>query len=85
MGGIGVAVDTYAPDHSGDAQFHQDIYNYFQKVGNLDDLKQNSTFVDAVNIIIQETMAFVMQITTIIMAIVFILTLRLQDKKIKKQ
>jgi EmrB/QacA subfamily drug resistance transporter len=84
MGGIGTAVDTYAPDHSGDEQFHMDVYNYFQKVGNIDDLKDNSTFVDVVNLIIQETMAFVMQITAILMAVVFILTLRLQDRKIKQ-
>lgn len=84
MGGIGTAVDTYAPDHSGDEQFHLEVANYFQKVGNIDDLKQNSTFVDVVNIIIQQTMAFVMQITAIIMGIVFLLTLRLQDRKIKQ-
>ena len=84
MGGIGTAVDTYAPDHSGDEQFHLEVANNFQKVGNIDDLKQNSTFVDVVNIIIQQTMAFVMQITAIIMGIVFLLTLRLQDRKIKQ-
>ena len=84
MGGISTAVDTYAPDHSGDEQFHQDVYNYFQKVGNLNDIKDN-TLINVVNIIIQETMAFVMQVTALIMVIVFILTLRLQDKKIKKQ
>ena len=84
MGGIGTAVDTYAPDHSGDEQFHLEVANYFQKVGNIDDLKQNSTFIDVVNLIIQETMAFVMQITAIIMGIVFLLTLRLQDRKIKQ-
>ena len=84
MGGIGTAVDTYAPDHSGDEQFHLEVANYFQKVGNIDDLKQNSTFVDVVNLIIQETMAFVMQITAVIMGVVFLLTLRLQDRKIKQ-
>ena len=84
MGGISTAVDTYAPDHSGDQQFQMDVYNYFQKVGNIDDLKQDSTLVDVVNIIIQETMAFVMTITAIIMGIVFLLTLRLQDTKIKQ-
>ena len=85
MGGVSTAIDTYAPDHSGDQQLHQDVLNYFQKVGNLDDIKDNNTVVDVANTIIQETMAFVMQVTTIIMAIVFILTLRLQDKKLKKQ
>ncbi len=82
MGGISTAVDTYAPDHSNDQQFHEDVYNYFQKVGT-EELQHNSTLVDVVNIIIQNAMAFVMQITAILMGIVFLLTLRLQDKKNK--
>ena len=85
MGGISTAVDTYAPEHSGDEQFHLEVANYFQKVGNIDNLKDNSTVVDIVNIIVQSTMAFVMQITAILMGIVFLLTLRLQNKKINKQ
>ena len=84
MGGISTAVDTYAPDHSGDEQFHQDVYNYFQKVGNLDNITQDSLLVDVVNIIIQETMAFVMMVTAILMAVVLVLTLRLEDIKIKQ-
>jgi Na+/melibiose symporter-like transporter len=84
IGGVGTAVDTYAPDHSGDEQFHMDLFNYLQKAGTADNLKDNSTFVDVVNLIIQETMAFVMQITAIIMGVVFLLTLRLQDRKIKQ-
>ena len=83
MGGVSSAIDTYAPDHSGDEQFHQDVINYFQKAGNIDNIKQDSTLVNAFNIIVQNTMAFVMQITAIIMAIVFALSFRLQDKKIK--
>ncbi|WP_405296255.1 MFS transporter [Methanobrevibacter sp.] len=83
MGGVGTAVDTYAPDHSNDQQFHDDVYNYFQKVGTIDDIKQNNTLVDVVNIIIQNAMAFVMQITAILMGIVLVLTFRLQDKKVK--
>ena len=86
MGGISTAVDTYAPEHSGDEQFHQDVYDYFQKVGNIDDVKaQDSIIVNTADIIIQNAMAFVMQVTTILMGVVFVLTLRLQDKKIKKQ
>ena len=85
MGGVSTAIDTYAPDHSGDEQLHQDVINYFQKVGNIDDLKHNNTVTDIANIIIQNTMAFVMLVTVAIMAIVFILTLRLQDIKLKKQ
>ncbi|WP_295610356.1 MFS transporter [uncultured Methanobrevibacter sp.] len=84
MGGISTAVDTYAPDHSGDEQFHQDVNNYFQKVGNLDNITQDSLLVDVVNIIIQETMAFVMMVTAILMAVVLVLTLRLEDIKIKQ-
>lgn len=85
MGGVSTAIDTYAPGHSGDEQLHQDVINYFQKAGNLDDIKQNHTVTDIANIIIQNTMAFVMLVTVAIMAIVFILTLRLQDIKLKKQ
>ena len=85
MGGISNAVDTYAPDHSGDEQFHQDVYDYFQKVGNVDDIKsQGSTVVTIVDNIFQDAMAFVMMVTAILMGIVFILTLRLKDKTIKK-
>ena len=83
MGGVAVAVDTYAPQHSGDEQFHQDVVNYFQKVGTIDDIKHDNTLVSVADTIIQNTMAFVMMVTTVIMAIVFLLTFRLQDKKIK--
>ena len=85
IGGVSTAVDTYAPDHSGDEQLQMDVLNYFQKVGTVDDFKDNSTIVDIANIIIQNTMAFVMQVTTVIMAVVFILILRLQNVNIKKQ
>jgi EmrB/QacA subfamily drug resistance transporter len=86
MGGISNAVDTYAPDHSGDEQFHQDIYDYFQKVGNVDELKsQGSTVVTIADNIFQNAMEFVMDVMAILMGIIFILTLRLQDEKIKNQ
>ena len=85
MGGISNAVDHYAPEHSGDEQFHQDIYDYFQKVGNMNEIRlQGSTVVTIVDEIFQDAMAFVMQITAILMGVVFILTLRLKDKNIKK-
>ena len=85
MGGVSTAVDTYAPDHSGDPQYEQGVIDYFQKVGNIDDIKDNSTVVNVADTIIQSAMAFVMLITTIIMAVVFILILRLQNVNIKKQ
>jgi len=86
IGGIGDAVDIYAPDHSNDEQFHQDIYNYFQKVGNINDVKsQESIVVNIADTVIQNAMGFVMLVTTIIMAIVFVLTFRLKDRQIRKQ
>ena len=81
FGGISHAVDIYAPEYSGNETFHQEAYDYFQKVGSINEIKENNTIEDIVNIIIQDTMAFVMEVTAIIMGIVFILTLRLQDKK----
>ena len=86
MGGISTAVDTYAPEHSGDEQFHQDVYDYFQKVGNIDDVKaQDSIIVNTADIIIQNAMAFVMQVLAIIIGVILILTLRIKDKNVKKQ
>jgi len=85
MGGVSHAVDVYAPQHSGDEHFQQVVIEQFQKVGNINDIKSDQTVVQIVDTIIQETMAFVMQITALIMGIVFILTLRLQNPNIKKQ
>ena len=88
LGVIGVisdAVDIYAPQYSGDEQFHQDVYDYFQKVGNIDEIKsQDSIIVNAADTIIQDPMGFVMLVTAILMGIVLILILRLQDPNIKK-
>ena len=84
MGGVSTAVDTYAPQHSGDEHFQQNVLNYFQKMGNIDDIKDNSTIVNVLDIIIQNAMAFVMQVTAILMAVVFILILRLQKPNIRK-
>ena len=83
FGGISHAVDMYAPDYSGNETFQLEVYDHFQKVGNLNDIKADHTVVEIVDTIIQDAMAFVMQVTAILMGIVFILTLRLQDKKTK--
>ncbi|WP_296868058.1 MFS transporter [uncultured Methanobrevibacter sp.] len=85
MGGIANGVDTYAPEYSGNEQVHQDIFDYFEKVGNVDDIKsENSTVINIADTVIQDSMAFVMLVTAALMAIVFVLTFRLKDKKIKK-
>ena len=81
FGGISHAVDVYAPAYSGNETFQLEIYDHFQKVGNINDVQENSTVVDIVDIIIQDSMAFVMQVTAILMAVVFVITFRLQDKK----
>ena len=85
MGGIANGVDTYAPEYSGNEQVHQDIFDYFEKVGNVDEIKsENSTVISIADTVIQDSMEFVMLVTAILMAIVFVLTFKLNDKKIKK-
>ncbi|WP_405308054.1 MFS transporter [Methanobrevibacter sp.] len=85
MGGIANGVDTYAPEYSENEQVHQDIFDYFEKVGNVDEIKsENSTVINIADTVIQDSMAFVMLVTAALMAIVFVLTFRLKDKKIKK-
>ena len=85
MGGIANGVDAYAPEYSGNEQVHQDIFDYFEKVGNVDEIKsENSTVISIADTVIQDSMEFVMLVTAILMAIVFVLTFKLNDKKIKK-
>ena len=81
FGGISHAVDMYAPEYSGNETFQMEVYNHFQTVGNVNDAQPDSQMVKVVDIIIQDAMAFVMQITAVLMGIVFLLTLRLQGKK----
>ena len=81
FGGISHAVDMYAPQYSGNETFQMEVYNHFQTVGNLNDVKADHTVVQVVDTVLQDAMAFVMQITAVIMGIVFLLTLRLQGKK----
>jgi EmrB/QacA subfamily drug resistance transporter len=84
FGGISHAVDMYAPQYSGNETFQLEVFDHFEKVGNLNDIQKDKTVVTIVDTIIQDAMAFVMQITAVLMGIVFLLTLRLQDKKIQK-
>jgi Na+/melibiose symporter-like transporter len=80
MGGLGTAIDMYAPGHSNDAQFFDDAANYLQAAGT-DNVTQDSTVMKAVDVVIQEAMGFVMIVTAILLAVVFIATLRLEPKK----
>ena len=83
IGGVSTAVDTYAPDYSGDEQFHQEVYDYFQKLDTLEG--QDSVVVNTADIIIQNAMASVMLALAIVLGAILILTLRIKDKNIKKQ
>ncbi|MBQ2832484.1 MAG: MFS transporter [Methanobrevibacter sp.] len=85
IGGINDAVDTYAPEYSSDDAYHQGVYDYFQSIGSINDVKaENSTVQSIVNTIVKDSMEFVMYVTAALMAAIFVLTLRLTDKKIKK-
>ena len=83
MGGISTAVDTYAPDYSGDEQFHQEVYDYFQKLEIIEG--HDSIVVNTADIIIQNAMATVMSALAIVLAAMLIITLRIKNKNIKKQ
>ena len=80
MGGLSTAIDMYAPEHSGDAQFFDDAANYLQAAGT-DNITQDSTVMNAVDTIIQEARGFVMIVTAILLAVVLIVTLRLKNPK----
>ena len=85
IGGITDGVNTYAPEHSGDQAFEKNVYNYFQSIGSINEVNaENSTVQNVVNVIIKDSMQFVMYVTAALMAIIFVLTLRLTDKEIKK-
>ena len=61
-----------------------EVYNHFQEVDNINDVQANETVVNIVNTIIQDSMAFVMQVTAILLGIVFLMTLRIEGEKTEK-
>ena len=80
FGGISNAVDIYAPEYSDNETFQIEVFDSFEKMDTV-----NGVEVDILNTIIQEAMAFVMIVTAILMAIVFVLILRLKDMKIENK
>jgi Na+/melibiose symporter-like transporter len=85
IGGISDGANTYAPEHSGDQTYEKGVYDYFQSIGSINEVNaENSTVQSIVNIIIKDSMQFVMYVTAALMAIIFVLTFRLTDKEIKK-
>ena len=86
VGGIHDAINTYAPNQVSDQEFHDNVNVYIQKLGNVNttQLKNETGIVEKiVSTIIQDAMALVMQVTAILMVIGFVLTTRLNDRKIK--
>ena len=81
MGGLSTAIDMYAPEHSNDPQFFEDAANYLQSAGTLDNITQDSVLMKAVDTIIQEAMGFVMIVSSLLLIVVFIVTLRLKNPK----
>ena len=86
IGGINDAVNTYAPENSNNMTFKQDVYDHFESISSINDVKaENTTIQGIVNVIVKDSMQFVMYVTAILMAIIFVLTFRLSDKKIEKK
>jgi hypothetical protein len=48
-------------------------------------VQEDSTVEDILDTIVQDTMGFVMIVSAMLMAVVFVLILRLKDMKIEKQ
>lgn len=85
FGGISHAVDIYAPQYSGNETFKLEVFDHFEKIGSINNVKENSTISNIADTIIQDAMGFVMIVTAILMAVVFVLTLRLKDMKTEKR
>ena len=85
FGGISHAVDIYAPQYSENETFQLEVFNHFEKMGTIDDVKADSSVENIVDTIVQDAMGFVMIVTAILMVVVFVLILRLKDMKIEKQ
>ena len=81
LGGISDAVDIYAPEHAGDEAFEMEVYDYFQNMDSFDVAKENSTIESVLDTIVQDTMGFIMIVSAMLMAVVFVLILRLKDMK----
>ena len=79
------AVDTHFHEYTGDETFELDVYDYFQNMDSFNAVQEDSTVEDILDTIVQDTMGFVMIVSVMLMAVVFVLILRLKDMKIEKQ
>ena len=88
VGGMHDAIDTYAPDQISDAEFHDNVHVYFEKLGhvNTTQLKHENTLKEKiVNTVVQDAMKLVMEVTAVILFIGLLLTLTLKDEKINRK
>lgn len=85
FGGISHTVDMYAPEYSGNETFQMEVYNHFEEVGNINDANANETVVNIVDTIVQDSMIFVFNVTAVLLAIVCLMTFRLEPEKPRKQ
>lgn len=88
VGGMHDAIDTYAPDQITDAEFHDNVHVYFEKLGhvNTTQLKHENTLKEKiVNTVVQDAMKLVMEVTAVILFIGLLLTLTLKDEKINRK
>ncbi len=88
IGGMYQAVHTYAPEKLSDHQFKQDLGTYFEKLGhvNTTELRHDySLEAKIVSLVVQDTMAIVMYVTALLLAIGSILTLTLDDRVLRRK
>ena len=88
VGGMHQAVNIYAPEHVSNQQFHQDLHIYFEKLGhvNTTELRHDySLEAKIVSLVVQDTMAIVMYVTALLLAIGSILTLTLDDRVLRRK
>jgi hypothetical protein len=55
MGDISHTVDVYAPEYSENETFELEIINHFQKMDSINDAEMNSTVIDIMDTIIQDS------------------------------
>ncbi len=85
FGGISHTVDIYAPEYSQNETFHLKVFDQFEKMETVNNVEIDNTTESILNTIVHDSMEFVMIVTAILMAIVFVLILRLKDMKIENQ
>lgn len=87
IGGLHDATNTYAPNHISDSEFKSNLHVYFEKLGHVNgkEIKEKPIIKKIVNLVIKDAMKLVMNFTILLLSIGLILTLFLDDTKIKRK